>query len=194
MSSRIINKEEKVVRREVTSGALLEDLKASVQEIEKVVRSKEIAGGVSTEELEAKKFSVGTVEDLIPLLKDKDRNVRLAAVNALDKIGLEETTEHLIPLLGDDDREVRLATINTLGRIGLKETAERLISLLNWWGASDVHNGAILVLGKISKKLNEDDLYNLMVRLYEEGYQAYDRDYRPHFRYYRLREDEKKYK
>ena len=68
----------------------------------------------------------GKEEELIKLLQDKDREVRIAAVDGLGQVGKENACNVLITLLDDESPEVRGAVARSLGLIGDGHTATHL--------------------------------------------------------------------
>ncbi|MEG4276798.1 HEAT repeat domain-containing protein [Microcoleus sp. MON1_C1] len=89
------------------------------------------------------------VPQLIPLLKDSDRNVRSSAAFALGRMGAGAKTAvpQLIPLLEDSDADVRSSAISALGNIGseTKTAVPQLILLLKDSDA-DVRSSAAFAL------------------------------------------------
>jgi HEAT repeat protein len=65
-----------------------------------------------------RKLGPSAVEYLIVNLRDSDKKVRLAAVDALGEIGDRRAYEHLVRMLGDPDHDVRFACVVALGAIG----------------------------------------------------------------------------
>jgi len=62
-----------------------------------------------------------SVENVLPLLQDKDMWVRLHASRILGQAGSVDTLKHLEPLIGDSDVPVVLAVIESLEAIGGRE-------------------------------------------------------------------------
>ncbi|WP_372366674.1 HEAT repeat domain-containing protein [Candidatus Uabimicrobium sp. HlEnr_7] len=71
-----------------------------------------------------------TVEYLIPLLKNKNKEIRISTIVVLRNIGekAHSSIEHLVPLLKDKDEEIRQRAADALGRIW-RGTVPYLISL-----------------------------------------------------------------
>jgi HEAT repeat protein len=94
------------------------------------------------------------MEPLIAALKDRDKDVRKAAAQALGKIGDPRAVEPLIPALSDKDNDVRSVTAEALGNIGAQlqdatlrtRVVEQLIEALK---ESGVRHKAAVALGKI---------------------------------------------
>jgi len=70
------------------------------------------------------------VEPLIGALKDKDLNVQIETVKALEKIG-EPAVEFLIEALRDENRTVRYGAVKALGNIGSARALSPLTQALN---------------------------------------------------------------
>jgi HEAT repeat protein len=62
------------------------------------------------------------VEPLIPLLKARNADVRLAAVWALEEIGDARALVNLVQAINDNDERVRKAVIHALEKFNLKLT------------------------------------------------------------------------
>lgn len=77
-----------------------------------------------------KKYSaaVGRLENLVG--KDRDKKVRLAAIEALGAIGRSDSAKVLLPLLDEPDREVASQAAVALGRIGNPVAVEPLCKAL----------------------------------------------------------------
>jgi HEAT repeat protein len=58
------------------------------------------------------------VDYLIINLWDNDKKVRLAAIEALGKIGDRHAYDHLVRMLSDQDHDVRFACVAALGTLG----------------------------------------------------------------------------
>jgi len=65
-----------------------------------------------------RKLGPSAVDYLIINLRDSDKKVRLAAVDALGEIGDRRAYEHLVRMLGDPDHDVRFACVVALGAMG----------------------------------------------------------------------------
>jgi len=65
-----------------------------------------------------RKLGPSAVEYLIINLWDSEKNVRLAAVDALGEIGDNRAYEHLVRMLSDPDHDVRFASVVALGNMG----------------------------------------------------------------------------
>lgn len=63
---------------------------------------------------------------IIKMLKDKDKEVRIAAIDGLSKIGKDDSCNELVPLLHDDDPDIRTHAAKTLGIIGSDHTATHI--------------------------------------------------------------------
>jgi HEAT repeat protein len=65
-----------------------------------------------------RKLGPPAVDYLVSNLRDSDKKIRLAAVDALGEIGDKRAYEPLVGLLGDPDHDVRFACVVALGSIG----------------------------------------------------------------------------
>ncbi len=70
-------------------------------------------------------------KELLPLVRDKDENVRTAAVLSLGQDEDPKAGETLAKLITDPDVEVRKAAVRGLGRIGDKDCRKALIKCLS---------------------------------------------------------------
>jgi HEAT repeat protein len=86
------------------------------------------------------------VPHLIRLLKSKFRDVRRAAVMALDKINDEDAKQALIDSIYDYDGHVRKATVSTLGKVGDKTSIQPILKLLYTERYQDVIEEAVMAL------------------------------------------------
>ena len=93
-------------------------------------------------------ISKEVVPTLITALQDKDKDVRIATVEALGKIG-KDAIPALISALQDKDKDVRTDTVYALGKIG-KDAIPALISALQDKD-KDVRTAAFIALVKIGK-------------------------------------------
>ncbi len=64
--------------------------------------------------------------DLLKMLHDKDKAVRLAVIEGLGKIGKDAACNTLITEIDDEDPEIRAAVATALGEIGDEHTATHL--------------------------------------------------------------------
>ncbi|MDI6735789.1 MAG: HEAT repeat domain-containing protein [bacterium] len=85
---------------------------------------------------------------LLPLLKTKEKNLRLNIAAALGKLGNNEGIEVLINCLKDGNEEVKTFAALTLGKIGNKRATESLILLLNETNPN-IKAQAVTALGNI---------------------------------------------
>ena len=60
----------------------------------------------------------GKEDELVKLVHDRDKNVRLAAIAGLGRAGKDNACNVLITLLLDDDPEIRSASASALGDLG----------------------------------------------------------------------------
>lgn len=65
-----------------------------------------------------KMCSKGERGELVKLVHDRDKNVRLAAIAGLGRAGKDNACNVLITLLLDDDPEIRSASASALGDLG----------------------------------------------------------------------------
>lgn len=72
------------------------------------------------------KIGEPAMDYLVSSLKDGDKWVRYAAVDALGNIGHANAVEHLITVLNDLDQDVRFAAAEALGKIGDPKAIEPL--------------------------------------------------------------------
>lgn len=63
---------------------------------------------------------------IVPMLKDKKKDVRLKAIEGLSKIGDDAAVNNLIIMLHDPDKEIRMATIKAMGEMGNNVTKTHL--------------------------------------------------------------------
>ena len=75
--------------------------------------------------------SARSAKPFIASLKDPDRNVRLAAVQMVEKFGAKPQVERLIELLRDPAGEVRAAACHALGTTGDERAVDPLIAYLH---------------------------------------------------------------
>ena len=88
------------------------------------------------------------MESLLPLLEDKDANVRAYSAGALGSIKSERVVPPLIALLNDADSYVRRTAADSLGRTGSSRAIQPLIEALED-PARDMAKAAIRALGQI---------------------------------------------
>ena len=97
------------------------------------------------------------IDKLLPLLDDRDSNVRGAAAQALGQVATGERAgaviDKLLPLLGDQESNVRGAAAQALGQVATGERAgaviDKLLPLLGDQN-SDVRGEAARVLGQVA--------------------------------------------
>jgi HEAT repeat protein len=65
-----------------------------------------------------RKLGPPAVDYLVSNLRDSDKKVRLAAIDALGETGDKRAFEHLVGLLEDPDHDVRFACVVALGALG----------------------------------------------------------------------------
>ena len=102
-------------------------------------------------------------ENLLPLLRDKDAEIRAQAAKWLGDIKYKEAGDKLIPLLTDGFSRARFFAAEALGRIKYEQAIPSLISLLRSNNDEDVYirHAATLALARIGKpapvvKLSKD--------------------------------------
>lgn len=71
---------------------------------------------------------------LIQTLNDKQKTVRISAIEALAKIGDAKAVEPLIALLTDEDYEIRLNVVMALGLLGDGRAVEPLVTIMKGEG------------------------------------------------------------
>jgi HEAT repeat protein len=94
------------------------------------------------------------VGPLIQALKNKDRDVRMAAAGILGEIGNKMAVEPLIKALKDEDKDVRKVIVKVLGKIGDIRAVEPLIHALkneDWI----VRQYIVMSLGRMGKQAVE---------------------------------------
>jgi HEAT repeat protein len=105
--------------------------------------------------------TAATPAEVVPLLiaasRDRDRDVREAAMYALDKLDLD-TTDHLSVGLGDDDEWVRLRAAVGMGRRG----DDRGLDVLRVATRSDDHDAALLAVEGLGALEQEDALVQII--------------------------------
>ncbi len=104
-----------------------------------------------------------TVQELIPLLREKDASLRNMAIEILKEMG-SDGVDLLLPLLKDEDGDVRIFAADILGYTGERRATEGLIALLND-PVANVRNQAIVSLGQLKDKRAVSPL----LRAVEEG-------------------------
>ena len=103
------------------------------------------------------------VEDHIQALKDKNKNVRIAAIGNLGKIGDEKAVQPLIKVLRSADWTVRGAAAVALGKIGDERAVLPLIQALKDTTAY-VRSAAAEALGKIGDKKAVEPLIQVALK------------------------------
>lgn len=73
----------------------------------------------------------GKEAELLKMLQDKDRAVRIAAIAGMGKIGKEDSRNALVSLLNDSDWEIRAESAKALGHIGDEHVVTHLRYLLS---------------------------------------------------------------
>ena len=91
------------------------------------------------------------------LLKDDDRNVRAAAVNAFAELGSREDLPLVKELLNDNDRNVRAAAVNAFAELGSREDLPFVKEILKdvYW---DVRAAAVNAFAKLGSEKDLDTL------------------------------------
>jgi HEAT repeat protein len=89
------------------------------------------------------RIGISSVEPLIAVLKDPDRNVRYHAIMALEMIGDTRAVYPLIAALRDTEYEVRKKVTITLGKMGDTRAVEPLIAALRDSSDYDRQDAAI---------------------------------------------------
>lgn len=87
-----------------------------------------------------------TVAPLIPLLKDRDPEIRAQAAKMLGDVRYEPGADAIIPLLTDDNARVRFFAAEALGRLSWRPALEPIVNMLEVNNDEDVylrHGGAI---------------------------------------------------
>lgn len=91
---------------------------------------------------------------LIHLLRDKDEQVRLAAIRALGKVSKDDGFNALITLIADDDPKTRAASAKALGELGNEYAVAHLVYRLEHETDPEVvksMKGAITALHEIKE-------------------------------------------
>ena len=101
------------------------------------------------------------ISELIALLKDEDREIRLSAANSLGQLHAKEAVPELITLLRDKDYEVRQSAADVLGQLQAKESIPELIALLRD-NEYRVRQSAADVLGQLQAKESIPELIALL--------------------------------
>jgi len=91
-------------------------------------------------------------KDLIPLLRDKSRDIRRAAVKALGKIGPLKGVNEIVNMLNDPDGHVRKEAVIALRNVKRTKVFDSIKSMLTREPYSDVMEEAIKTLMVIDKK------------------------------------------
>lgn len=94
----------------------------------------------------------GNSAKLVPLLKDKDLNVRVKAIQGLGKIGDDHSINALIGLLSDSNQTVRLETIKSMGETGNQTVRSHLQHLIQTETDEDVKKSIREAIAKIPAK------------------------------------------
>ncbi|MFQ9680503.1 MAG: HEAT repeat domain-containing protein [Ruthenibacterium lactatiformans] len=76
--------------------------------------------------------SKGKEDELVKLVHDRDKNVRLAAIAGLGRAGKDNACNVLITLLLDDDPEIRSASASALGDLGDRARIRFLCIIWAW--------------------------------------------------------------
>ncbi len=92
------------------------------------------------------------VKYLIPLLRDKSRDIRRAAVKALGKIGPIKGVKEIVNMLNDPDGHVRKEAVIALRNVKRSNVFDSIKSMLTREPYSDVLEEAIKTLMVIDKK------------------------------------------
>ncbi len=92
------------------------------------------------------------VKSIIPLLRDKSRDIRRAAVKALGKIGPSKNVPEIVSLLNDPDGHVRKEALIALRNVKTKKVFDSIESMLAREPYSDVLEEAIKTLSVIDRK------------------------------------------
>lgn len=92
------------------------------------------------------------INDLIPFLKDKSRDIRRAAVRALGKIGPLNGVNEIVGMLNDPDGHVRKEAVIALRSVKRPNVFDRIESMLSSEPYSDVLEEAIKTLMAIDKQ------------------------------------------
>jgi len=93
----------------------------------------------------------------LPLLKDGNRNVRVAAVSALGQLAAKESTIPLMEMVADDEWEVRAALAEALGRIGDRSALPAVVELVKD-SDQEVRQNAVAALGRLGDESAIDSL------------------------------------
>lgn len=72
----------------------------------------------------------GKEGELLKYLRDKDKAVRLAAIDGMGKIGADDSFNALIIVLSENDEDIRLAAVKALGELKNKHADTHLRHLL----------------------------------------------------------------
>ena len=91
---------------------------------------------------------------LIHLLRDKDEQVRLAAIRALGKVSKDDGFNALITLIADDDPKTRAASAKALGELENEHAVAHLVYRLEHETDPEVvksMKGAITALHEIKE-------------------------------------------
>ena len=74
----------------------------------------------------------GKEDELVKLVHDRDKNVRLAAIAGLGRAGKDNACNVLITLLLDDDPEIRSASASALGDLATRARIRFLCIIWAW--------------------------------------------------------------
>ncbi|MDO8461904.1 MAG: HEAT repeat domain-containing protein [Deltaproteobacteria bacterium] len=91
-------------------------------------------------------------EPLIPLLRDRDHDVRAHAVSALGRTGASRAVDLIIPRLKDSHHSVREFSANALGRLGDQRAVNPLMNRLSLEETDSVLVKVIEALGTLDDK------------------------------------------
>jgi len=98
------------------------------------------------------------VEPLLDALKDRNGDVRAAAITAISDLGKEEYGKILLPYLNDSNEKIRLSAIVAIYNLGepqtLKELKPRLIEFIKEDGDPMVRYYSVKVLGNLGESEN----------------------------------------
>ena len=94
-------------------------------------KSSRIAENEAIAEKIEKCVQKGKEDELVKLVHDRDKNVRLAAIAGLGRAGKDNDCNVLITLLLDDDPEIRSASASALGDLG-EDVYKRQSACFSW--------------------------------------------------------------
>ncbi len=93
----------------------------------------------------------GNETALLKMLRNKDRDVQLAAIDGLGKIGKDTSCNELISMLSDPDWEIRARSARALGNIGDDHTTTHLRYRLEHETEKRVSDEIVEALSKLRK-------------------------------------------